>query len=363
MRIEKVITIKGPRGRKPAEQKGPVRPSSIKRPLARRRPGGPFLKVFDIGQLANGSDSNLHEWIRSHSAPYEVFQVGATISLVSTVESNTLATRTADWNTDFLSIDIDDWPSTFKDVTADLYDYEVSVAGFDRYASNGLSSSTGVTVIEIEAVVGTDAQRDKWFFSFPTGGSGTRSVKYTATPSYAASSVSFTFDKNCDLFLVPVAFWGFGSSYTPLPYPIYNYEYYFVQRPLSRANLGDAGFENYWDNKASHGSIDATGRAFLRDYFINDPEGEIWRVRADDAGPTQPIDGDNPVFLPGSDFPEAGEGLGTPMIQVEGVGLFAGKLVGAIRKHLGGGTYEWYYMWASTFWQIPDAANLEDFEI
>lgn len=342
-------------------------PRRRSRRLGRRRLSSKaYLRVFDMGQFANGADSDIHEWIRAYTTPYTVFRLGGDrpIRLVATVEDETLIQRTATWNTDFLSIDNDDWPGTFKDITTDIDDYEIEVTGFDQLdPAKGLWSSTGATDIGVLGTPGVVELRDKWFFSYPVGGVGTRSVKYTMMPSYGATGVTFTFDKTCDLFLVPVAFWGYGDSVYGAGPSTYNFEYDFVQRPLSRQLLGDPGLENFWNNKDNHAGIDSTGRAFLRSYFIDDPEGEIWKVREDGGANPQPIDGDNPVFLPGSSFPEAGDGLGTPTIQVEGVGLFAGKLVGAIRKHLSPGIYEWYYMWASTFWQIPSTAYLEDFEI
>lgn len=365
-KLDTIVSIK-PEPDDKGRRKGIVRPRIEDEPWRRRsRVDVPHLKVFDVGQLVGGADSGLHEWIRDYSTPYTVFNLGGgQVRLVATVEPDTLAQQTLNWNTEYLSIDYNDWPDTFQEVTADLSDYEVQVTGFDQYnPARGLWSSTDANSI---AVIGTAPHynfRDKWFYSFPFGGVSSRSVKYTNTPSYGAASVSFTFDKDCDLFLVPVAFGGWGLSfYSPGGFTTYCFEYPIVQRPLSRSKLNDAGLENYWDNKDDHGSIDASGRSFLREYFINDAEGVVWRCRSDGGPNPQPIDADSPVFLPGTAFPEAGEGLGTPTINIEGRGLFAGKLAGAIRKHLGSGIYEWYFIWSSNFWQIPDSANLIEFEI
>lgn len=363
MKIEHLITIKRDPAKKKRRQRWPVDPSDRSRLLARRRQNR-FLNVYDLGQYANGTDTNLHTWNRQIVLPYTVLYTGAgrTLRISATFDPpgvDNLANRTATWNDDYLALDVESWPDTFKDITEDLDDYDISIDGFNRYVSGkGLVSDTNIETIAVVPGTDTSLLRDQWFYK-------TRNHYFTSDPEPGADEVEFTFDKTCDLFLVPVVYYGttYAARYTgaPISTTLYAYQSFIVQKQLPRESaLGNADWNTFWPNRTDEAGRSAGERALLRSMFIDDPDAEAWRMRAE-PGETGslPIDADNPLFTP---FPTQAAFSWTiaPLFEsLENVGPPAQRLVAVIRKR----PDEWFYMWTDDFWQIPDSVHSFDLEI
>jgi hypothetical protein len=358
---ETLITIKGKR-KADERRKGQVVPARFREEPDRRRGQKKFLNVIDLGQYTDGTDTYLHTFQRTVTTPYEVRETGFPVASTNPRLNatflpglDTAAVRNATWNADYLALDRDEWLSTFKNITADLDTYDIQIVGFDSYISGkGLVTSSEIAAIEVRPEVDTTENRDQWFYR-------TRDHFYTNEPDPASDPVSFTFDRSCDLFLVPVKYSSvvYACRVEAATSKRYSFEAFCRHKQAPRSVLlNNADWDDYWTNKTNVPSIGASARAMLRDVFItvDNAEIETWRRRRDPGPPFFPIDADSPVLVPS--FPAQGDFADwnrTPRIErFEGQTLLDHTLVGVIRKR--GLVPEWLYIWTDGVWVLPDAA-------
>lgn len=315
-----------------------------------------YVNVFDMQRYANGSDVDLYSFKPEPDTPYFVFYNGSitlgnviTLAMVDTSTAAYMAT----WNDSWLSVPEADLADTFLNITEDLDDYDIEISGFSNFQSGkGLYSTTNEQSLQVAADTNL---RDQWFMAWPLSGGTPRDVYYTLLPDPDADIEPLVIDRDCDVFLTPTTLGGRGvSGYeTGGTFPLYGHQYYFVQRPVSRSvTLNNADWDNLWANKTNHPGITEDAKDLLRSYKIDDPDGETYRLRADNSSGSQTIDADNPVQLPGTDFlltSEHSPWAWTPKFHSRAHELNQGHLVAIVRKHLSSG-YEYYYAWADNTW-------------
>jgi hypothetical protein len=317
--------------------------------LARRLPVDDeiYIKLFDLSQLANGTDSLFYEaraeedWFLVATDP-----PGLTRQPVSSLE-------TTEFNDYIFTNDYEDFPTLFREITATYSDYDIALATLGAYVpGQGLPVPEGVTTVNITG-------SSPYFPAINIG--ATTSRKYTALPSYASPSVTFTLDKSCDIFLSPAIYLpgdgtlsmgsGYGrtfgvSGYPYLPATEYVPELYL--RALSRQDtLSSADWANIWTNRAIVDQVNITQseRDYFRGLLMDDIQMyEVELVTNNDYVETS---GGSVTAVAGSGYPSRTSGSWRidPFLNLYNRGYNAGTLLAAIRKRIAESTFEWYFMW------------------
>lgn len=331
MRTEKVITILADKKKRFGERKGPVRPSKKKDPLARRRIHGPFLRVFDIARYADGTDVDYHYAVQPF--PNNFF--------VDTPDTSTFS-QNAEWNADLFDTPYETWPDVFREITEEIDAYNIVISGNFVYVENrGLRSSDGVTSIGFSS---SDEYFPEW-----------QETKYTATDEYSASPVIFTFDKDCDLFLAPMLHDRVGTAIEDLgSNQRTTNRFTLFKSPLSRVStLSDATWASIWAQLFDTSGITPSEVAFYRTLLTTTYSPTIYRMTYTGISPPLPH---TYTSHSASTYPTAAGGswIQEPDLTFERAWRWSGHCVGAIRKHLGNDTFEWYFIWADTTWDFAE---------
>jgi hypothetical protein len=320
--------------------------------LARRiRNNLPYLNVYDFGRLANGSASGL--------------LVKETLTSSTTTGSTPLSNLTAvnmvsSLNAQILAYSVATMASTFRNISASLSDYVISVGDFSNYVSGqGLLSLTSATTFTVTA------STQEYFLNWETT---SRSLKITASSSYGAAATSYTHDAPADLFLVPHMWRYQGRATMGTTGGIGNFpsdvtETYDMFKPLPRTTQNDATWDSIWTNRASSGSYSSGERDFLRTLILENSDSEIAQYTADGVGGSFPVTTSAGSFFPSFyDALPPGRNWGTadvaaPQVYLIGDGHGTGCLVGIIVKHAPGGD-EYYYIWTNQLWSVATSFDI-----
>jgi hypothetical protein len=351
MKNEHIITILNQDDANKKGRKGVVRPTKFGDYLGRRiRDKTPYLRVYDLGRYTNGNDVSFV--YKSVPIPPPVINGAGGINITPNFAT--------DFNHDLFLTDYNTWAAVFREITAELDDYCISISEFDTYDTDkGLSSSTGATGVN---PIPTASNLHNQFFPTTWGG-GSRSFKYTSTPNYTDPSVIFTLDKTCDLFLSPMFHTRSGAAYAEIS-GLRNYDAILDHRtPISRTVLGDLVWRGIWTKRLDHTLLTGSEISYFRDFVLSDYGVTLWRA----YGVNPAID-DNPITeltadgnLPTYADHSPSEWIGvTPYLSFTPFVRNIGDCLGAIRKHLGGTNYEWYFIWTTTTWIIAagDLVNI-----
>lgn len=337
MKFETLITIKGRDKRKKPAKKWPVDPSERSKLLARRRRPHKVLRIFDLGQYADGTDVDYIYFVQPFPENFFAFMPDtATFSL------------NADWNDDLFAVDYETWPDVFKNIseTAET-DYNISILGEFEYRS----SVGGLVPMESGARPEVAVSSGEYFPVWELA-----ELKYTREPDFSSAGVSFTYDSDCDLFLAPMLHDRVGGSiealganhYTANAIPLF-------KSPLPRsATLNNATWAGVWAARLDSSLLDATETAFYRNLLITDRNPTMYRMV--NYTPSFPALPHTYGTAPATSLPTAASAPDwsvLPNLTFRPAARRNGHCIGAIRKRVLGED-EWYFLWVSGTWSIAD---------
>jgi hypothetical protein len=338
MKQDIIISINEPPRPEDKRRKGIIRPSLRSKYFARRLQSNDiYLKVFDGGQLVGGSDIAFFGRSTTTTSSFTLNVgglYGQMVYISDFPQSNT-------FNTDFFSIDEDSWVSTYEEITDVIADYDLDLPGFGSYVSGqGLIKEEGTTAIESS---GTGAYFWDWDMA------NTSDYKITATQTYSDPSVSFTFDRDCDLFITPRLYGTSGDARISLTFPMTHYAVHGLMKAMPRnGTLNNAAWAAFWANRGTPLAHTQASRDKFHSISVGNADCTMFTMTVNGYG-----------AVPSGDVSEGGAG-GFPS-QVSGTfsvlpsiaqvvhHLWEGTIVAAIRKHLPGGAFEWYYVWNRAF--------------
>lgn len=207
MRFEKLITILAGRKKPGGEQKSPVRPSVIKRPLARRRLGG--IRFWDLGYIKSGEEYINLPYTDTLSALPVTWNTDNTRNNSRAYTPMGLADYQASLYDTIFDVPVEEWTENYKQIDETMTQYKTLNVIFNAVGytlttasanwSNGVfrPDSFGAGLIAID-------WEDLAIASL--GNSTPGALKVTAEYDYSASEVAFTFGRNCDIFIVPAVY-------------------------------------------------------------------------------------------------------------------------------------------------------------
>jgi hypothetical protein len=330
-----------------------------------------YLRVFDFARTAAGGDipflfgedTVLEDPIFIPSGPSGSVEV--TLNPVN---------HLSEWNSQLLSVDEEEWHETYRDITQTLgSEYDISIDGIGGFvAGKGLEIPEGITGLKGTTGATTELE---WIMKDETTGistqpyfpfwldrtvTGAAPYKITKLPSYSADEEILTIDKSIDVFLSPMIF---GTSARGRDFPLADSSYPYSPQTwyyagiglmsVPRSTIGNSDWDAIWT--ASHtgfGALSQPIKEYAVSLFINNGSIPMWTLNA-----TSTL---HPASTPITDVTQSVAGFPLEASGVQNgffvnsslsAGYHEGMLMGAVRKHLGNDTYEWYYIWNSDFWQ------------
>lgn len=230
-------------------------------------------------------------------------------------------------------------PTTANEITASgveitdvLADYDISFPEFGAYVADlGLPKNMVGGLLEADSSGG-------YFWDWDTG------YKVTMSASYGAEEVSFSFDKDCDVYLAPLLYFMNGDAHTEYEvYPLTFWAIHGLLIPLSRATVNDSDWETLWANRGNPTAHSSGTRSYFKSFVTS--------VTDMFTGTVPVIIPSRPASIPGvsetsaSGFPSTG-GDTFAVLGMSVANIAEGTLMAIIVKHLNEEDVEYYYVWS-----------------
>lgn len=316
--------------RKKAESSDTRRPLDLA-PLPRRigrrrlREVRPYLRVWDTCQYADGTD---RDDLTRHFG-------------IEVVGNNPALTAFPTFNSIIFAVPYETWDTVFKEITDSVDDYNIDLGDFGDYVEGrGLESTALPPDVPNLHVLAQNKYFTTWLLPAST------KIKITRTPVFSDPAATFTFNFDCDLFLVPGLHNRYGLAVynggTPAPgngEDNVGYKVLSLQAPLPRSLVGSDEFDLIWANRVNSAAASVIDISYYRNLFLNDRTPQLYveppYVIVDANGfPTysdhSPADWDH-----------------TPRLGFTPATKQGGTLLAAIRKNLPE-SVEWYFVWAGS---------------
>lgn len=272
------------------------------------------------------------------------------------------------WNNYVLPGTADELPSSRMRITDLLDDYGITFDGIGAYeAVPGVGIAIPEDVTKYKGATAT-ANAIKWNMiaqpHFPywldrtVTSSPAVAQKMTKLPSFSAPAETLVVDKSIDVFLAPGIYTTSGYSrdapFTEPPFPYLPQTWIFnmgVGKTLPRADtIGNTDWDDMYSFVLSTGLLNppATEAAknYYFDYFHRDAGSAVFTMTSQLSDYSHPGGQPPSIINPGGQierYPDHNN-----YVQTFASGWLEGSLMAMIRKHLGDGTFEWYYVWVNT---------------
>lgn len=318
MKLEHLIKILPDRDDDAKKRQDVVRPRRFSRYLARRTATRRvYLNVWDLARTADGATrSDLNSRITASGPASNIFE------------------QDNGFNDALFAVDYLTWADVFYNITTVTDDYRATFGEFGEYVvGKGLKGDSAAPELLVSA-------EDCYFNTWPSPIED--NIRFTATTDPGDPDATFTFDRDCDLFLAPAMFNRGGTAYQISTTPDQFNRLMPLKAPLTRSTIGSSDFDTVWTNRTTPGAGGIVSIPYYRGLFLADgsPDLILWDT-AFPSGPGTPEDA--------VDFPTSSDFLSwnlDPRIAFYPSSRFTDHCLGAIRKHLSGGSYEWYFIWA-----------------